>query len=144
MRASVHRIVRGQRGRTVFEALIAVILFLALIFFAVERYYAAIKPVRETALTMELSNLRRAVYYYTVINKRLPGSLKELVEGKAVVTKNDIDIDDMGNRIIFMGKYIETMDTDAEDYPTDPFGNRFDYDPASGKVSSSTKGYETW
>lgn len=140
--ASLKRMVGGQRGRTVFEALIAVILFLALIFFAVERYYAAIKPVRETALTMELSNLRRAVYYYTVINNKLPGSLKELAEGKAVIAKHGMGATE--GTMVILGKYIETMDTDAEGYPTDPFGNRFDYDPASGKVSSTTYGYETW
>lgn len=132
----------GQGGRTVLESLMAICLVSVLVLFAAQRYYSSINRVRETALTMELSNLRSAVNYYAMLNRKLPQSLKELVEKDAVVAKRDMEGADY--RVLIIGKYVEGMTADPEGYPTDPFGNRYGYEPATGRVRSTTIGYEGW
>jgi hypothetical protein len=112
------------------------------IFIAFDRYVSTIKPVQETALMIELSNLRKAVNFYAMLNSRLPPSLKELLNKKAAVAKSDIEGKDY--KIQIVGNYVESMTTDLGGHPLDPFGNRYNYDPKTGKVWSSTSGYEKW
>lgn len=132
----------GGAGRTVFEALIYVILFFTLLLVAIERYYSTIKPVREQALLIELSNLRTAVTYFTMLNGRLPESLTELASKDAIIKKRAIEGSEY--RIIVVGKFVQAMTMDEAGNPTDPFGNVFLYDRATGRVYSSTNGYERW
>ncbi len=132
----------GVSGRTVFEALLYVILFSTLLLVAVERYYSTIKPVREQALVIELANLRTAVIYFTMLNGRLPDSLNELATKDAIIKKRAIEGAEF--RIIVVGRFIQAMTMDEAGNPTDPFGNVFLYDRATGRVYSSTKGYERW
>lgn len=141
MNRGPYKVLRGEDGRTAFEAVLAAIIILLLLFAALG-YYSSIRPVKEQALTIELSNLRRAVNYYAFLNRKLPGSLKDLIDSDIIVTKTDIEGREHSVRLT--GKYVEAMELDAEGYPTDPFGNRFAYDSVTGKVSSSTTGYETW
>lgn len=132
----------GAPGRTVFEALLYVILFFTLLLVSVERYYSTIKPVREQALVMELSNLRTAVIYFAMLNGRLPESLNELATKDAIIKKRAIEGAEY--RIIVVGRFVQAMTMDEAGNPTDPFGNVFLYDRATGRVYSSTKGYERW
>ncbi len=129
-------------GRTVFEALIYVILFFTLLLVAVEKYYSTIKPVREQALVMELANMRTAVVHFAMLNGRLPESLNELVTKDAIIKKRAIEGEQY--RIIIVGKFVQSMTMDEAGNPTDPFGNAFGYDREKGRVYSSTAGYERW
>lgn len=128
----------GQGGRTSFETVLAAILLFLLLIVAVEEYGRSVKPVRESALTVELSNLRSAIHYHIVLEGRLPASLNELM----LVTKRDIEGEDYILRII--GSFVGSMTTDEEGWPLDPFGNRYVYNAATGGVHSSTEGYEKW
>lgn len=132
----------GAPGRTVFEALLYVILFFTLLLVSVERYYSTIKPVREQALVIELANLRTAVIYFAMLNGRLPESLNELATKDAIIKKRAIEGAEF--RIIVVGRFVQAMTMDEAGNPTDPFGNVFLYDRATGRVYSSTKGYERW
>lgn len=129
-------------GRTVFEALLYVILFFTLLLVSVERYYSTIKPVREQALAIELANLRTAVLYFAMLNGRLPDSLNELATKDAIIKKRAIEGAEY--RIIVIGRFVQAMTMDGAGNPTDPFGNVFLYERATGRVYSSTKGYERW
>lgn len=142
-RAATRRnITLSQSGRTLFESVVVAALVGFFIFLAFDRYLSTITSVQETALSIELSNLRKAVNFYAMLNGRLPASLKNLLKEKAAVPKSDIEGKE--HRIEIVGNYVESMTTDGGGYPLDPFGNRYNYDPNTGRVWSSTRGYEKW
>lgn len=132
----------NERGRTLFEALLALILVSLFLLIAVDRYTSSVRGVKEVALTVELNTMRSAINYFAIINGRLPESLKELASKDIMVTKRDITGKDY--TVMIIGKYVESMSTDAQGYPADPFGNRYQYDPKTGLVRSGTAGYEKW
>ncbi len=131
-----------QRGRTLFETLLVLVLVSILMYTFIERYTSSIRTIKENALILELSNLRTAINMYATINGRLPSSLKDLVAEEIVVTKQDLKGEEF--KIVFRGRYVEAMTVDEEGYPVDAFGNRFFYDPETGSVHSTTEGYERW
>lgn len=133
---------KRTEGRTVFETLLVTLLIAFFLFMAIEKYSTSVKPLRETALRIELSALRDAVTHFALINNRLPLSLKELVSKDIIVAGSDIEGTDYQIKIV--GKYMEAATLDKEGNPLDPFGNRYEYDPETGKVTPTTGGYETW
>jgi competence protein ComGC len=137
-----YRPFHSDGGRAVLETTLVLILISFLLFFAIERYVISIRTVKETALTVELSNLRVAVNYFVLAKKRLPRSLKELIGEEAVLAGHAIEGKEYN--IVIASRYVETMKRDEDGYPTDPFGKRFAYDQVTGMVRSSTEGYETW
>lgn len=108
----------------------------------IHRYITSVKTVRETALLIELSNIRRSVSYFALANKRLPNSLKELTSAKTLDPKTDIE--GRVYNILVVGSFVESMTTDGQGFPLDPFGNKYGYELPSGRVHSSTEGYEKW
>ena len=100
------------------------------------------KDGQETALIIELSNIRRSVGYFALANKRLPNSLKELTAAKTLDPKTDIE----GRiyNILVVGSFVESMTTDEQGSPLDPFGNGYAYELPAGRVHSATEGYEKW
>lgn len=139
---SVARSLRSNEGRSIFEALLVAVLVAVFVLIAVDRYYSSIKSVKETAMLVEMSNLRSALSYYLMFNGKPPISLKEIVEKGVDASRKGIEGADY--RIVIAGKYVETMTLDAEGYPVDPFGNRYSYDASTGMIRSSTRGYEKW
>ncbi|MBI5345425.1 MAG: hypothetical protein HZB21_01715 [Deltaproteobacteria bacterium] len=133
---------RGDAGRTVLEAVIVLLFVLIAVLTAASRYSSSIKTVQETALSIELGNLRSAINFYAVINGRLPASLKSLIKEKVIMPRRNIIGRDY--EIVVSGRYVEGMAEDADGQPLDPFGSRYEYDQATGVVHTSTKGYETW
>lgn len=132
----------NERGRTLFEALLTVILVSIFLLIAADRYASSVRRVKEVALTVELNTMRSAINHFAMMNGRLPESLKELIVKDIMVTKRDIKGKDY--TVMIIGKYVESMTTDAEGYPADPFGNRYQYDPKTGLVRSGAAGYEKW
>jgi len=128
---------KNEGGRTAFEAILVTILIAILLLVAIERFLVSIHLVRETTLRVELSNIRRAIGLYLATKGRLPDSLKQLVEERVLVPKQEIPI-------ILEWPYLQAMVVDEEGYLLDPFGNRFLYDPKTGGVKPGTKGYELW
>lgn len=139
---SAARSLRSNEGRSIFEALLVAVLVAVFVIIAVDRYYSSIKSVKETAMLVEMSNLRSALSYYLMFNGKPPISLKEIVEKGVDASRKGIEGADY--RIVIAGKYVETMTLDAEGYPVDPFGNRYSYDASTGMIRSSTRGYEKW
>ncbi|MBI5454733.1 MAG: hypothetical protein HY956_08905 [Deltaproteobacteria bacterium] len=139
---SAARALRSNEGRSIFEALLVAVLVAVFVLIAVDRYYSSIKSVKETAMLVEMSNLRSALSYYLMFDGKPPISLKEIVEKGVDASRKGIEGADY--RIVIAGKYVETMTLDAEGYPVDPFGNRYSYDASTGMIRSSTRGYEKW
>lgn len=139
---SAARSLRSNEGRSIFEALLVAVLVAVFVLIAVDRYYSSIKSVKETAMLVEMSNIRSSLNYYLMFNGKPPISLKEMVEKGVDASRKGIEGADY--RIVIAGKYAETMTLDAEGYPVDPFGNRYSYDASTGMIRSSTRGYEKW
>ncbi len=100
------------------------------------------RGLKETALTIELSTLRSSVNLYAALKGKLPESLKELSSEKVVLPKSGVEGRDY--EVVFVGPFVESMSMDEDGNLTDPFGNRYLYDPETGRVSSSTGGYLNW
>jgi len=148
---TLHRSSAGERvaacaadesGRTVLETVIVLLLLLVLLFVVIDRFMASVVPIKETALRVELSNLRSAVSYYAMRNRRLPPSILALLEENVVVSSPAVEGAEY--RVVVLGKYVESMTTDGRGRPLDPFGNPYSYDPSTGGVKSTTRGYEMW
>lgn len=122
--------------------MLAVIFISIVLFAAIDRFTASIKPLRENALRMELANIRSAVVFYAMTKGKLPPTLRSLVTENAIVTRTDIE--GRQYNVAVLGKFVQSMSTDKYGNPTDPFGNPYAYDPSNGRVSSTTKGYERW
>jgi len=108
---------------------------------AMERFESSGRSLKEKALTMELANMRRALIQHAVLEKRLPGTLAELVDDNMEVPSPGLQGE---RRIIIVGKFVEAAGRDDEGRPLDPFGSPYLYDPATGRVWSQTPGYITW
>jgi hypothetical protein len=131
----------NERGASVFEALLAMALIAAVVMLAIERFGSSAKSLRETALAIELGNLRRAVVHHAMLEKQLPETLSELVT-------DNIEIPSPGfqgeRKLIVVGRFVEAASVDKEGRPLDPFGSAYGYDPATGRVWSSTPEYGSW
>ena len=141
-RRSARTIVGESAGRTLLETVLVLFLILLLLIIVVERFTASITNVKEGALRVELSNLRSGVNLFAMTKRRLPASIEELVNEKIVVNKQGID--GMEFRVEMVGKYVEAMTVGEGGVPRDPFGNPYTLEPKSGKVKTTTPGYETW
>ncbi|MBI3754043.1 MAG: hypothetical protein HY266_08400 [Deltaproteobacteria bacterium] len=145
---------QNNKGRTVFETLLALIIVGALIIGAITYIQRATKIVKDYAMISELGNIRTSVLLYFVINKRFPNSLKQMVEEKIILPFHDPEAikkmtGDAGvtvqtGTIIIDRTYLEKISMDKNGNITDPFGNPYNYDPRLGKVASSTPGYGGW
>lgn len=125
----------GQAGRTSFENLLIISLVGILLVTAISNFLTSVRLARETALRIELSNIRTSIILYLTLNRRYPASLKDMVTDKYTLPT--------GNNVVKY-KYIEGMAVDNDGNPLDPFGAPFNYDRKTGWVKSSTTGYESW
>ena len=145
---------RNNKGRTVFETLLALIIIGILLVGAITYFQRATKVVKEYALVSELGNIRTSVLLYFVINKKFPDSLKQMVDEKIILPFQDTEaikkmtgnagITVQTGTIIIDRTYLEKMSMDKEGNILDPFGNPYNYDARLGKVSSSATGYGGW
>ena len=131
----------NEQGRSVFETLLVLALIALVVILAIEKFESSARSLRETALTIELANLRRAVVHYAMLEKKLPGSLVELASDNLEIPAKGLQGE---RKIIVSGRFVETATRDTEGNPLDPFGGRYGYDPATGKVWSTTQGYGSW
>lgn len=145
---------RDNKGRTVFETLLALIIVGILLIGAITYIQRATKIVKEYALMSELGNIRTSALLYFVVNRKFPDSLKQMVNEKIILPFQDTEalkkmagnagIAVQTGTIIIDRTYLERMATDKEGNILDPFGNPYNYDPRLGKVSSSTPNYGGW
>lgn len=145
---------RNNKGRTVFETLIALIVIGILLIGAITYIQRATKLVKEYAMMSELSNIRTSTLLYFVINKKYPNSLKQMVDEKIILPFQDTEalkkmagnsgVAFQPGTIVIDRTYLEKIAMDKEGNITDPFGNPYSYDARLGKVSSSTSNYGGW
>ncbi len=123
-------------GKTAFDAALVCVLVVGLAAVMMTYLDHLTHEARETALRMGLGNIRMSVRLYHALNERYPKDVKELLTTRYLIpTKEDT---------IFSDRYLDAQALDADGYPVDPFGHRYEYDPKQGRVASSTEGYERW
>ncbi|MBI5561484.1 MAG: hypothetical protein HY894_01330 [Deltaproteobacteria bacterium] len=132
----------NQSGRTALEALLIVVAVSLLLIAAADRFYSSVRPIKETALRVELANLRGAVTTYALFNGRLPPGLSELARNNIVIPKHAIEGKDYAIEI--GSRYVEGMTVDKDGNLLDPFGAAYKYDPVTGRINSASAGHETW
>ncbi len=136
------RSLRASSGATVIDNIIVLVLVAVLLLVIMQGYLSKTRGLRETALTIELSTLRTTVNLYATLKGKLPDSLKELSSKNVVQPKRDIKGSEYD--VVIVGGFVESMSMDEQGYITDPFGNRYIYDPSTGRVGSSSEGYLNW
>ena len=127
---------RAMHGKTALDTAIVCVLVVVLAAAMMMYLDRLTREARETALKMGLGNIRMSVQLYQALNERYPKDIKALLNTRYLIpAKEDT---------IFSDRYLDAQTLDADGYPVDPFGHRYEYDPKQGRVASSTKGYEQW
>jgi general secretion pathway protein G len=70
---------KGQRGFSLLELMIAMFIMIILLSIALPTYNRSVQHARETVLSENLWQMRRAIDQYRADKGRLPGSLEDLV-----------------------------------------------------------------
>lgn len=121
------------KKRPVWEWLVfAAVLIVAVVLMGSTYSYQQ-KATKQQALHYQLQVLRTAELLYTAINKKMPESMAELIEGKFSLQEGGP-----------LHPYIEHPPLMVNGQLLDPFGNPYKYDPKTGWIKSTTPGYEFW
>lgn len=131
----------NQRGMTILDTLITLSLIGILIWVVIPRYQRLAVEAQRVALRTELGSIRMALQLYKIKNHRYPPDLRVLLREQYLLPVSQEPGKEGG---IFKQSYLEARSLDEEGYLLDPFGNRYAYDPRTGRVWSRTQGYEDW
>lgn len=145
----------NNKGRTVFEMLLALIIIGILLIGATTYLQRTTTVIKEYSLISELNNIRTTILLYFVINKKFPDSLKQMLDEKIILPFHDTEtlnkmagqtpgLNLQSGTIIIDRTYLEKIAMDKDGNITDPFGNPYNYDARLGKISSSTRNYGGW
>jgi type II secretory pathway pseudopilin PulG len=125
-----------RSGVTIIELIVSCVIIFTLIGAGAAYFTKTLKTVREVTLRNQLSDIRLSLRLYHLFNNRYPDDIRRLLAEK-------IDMMPYSGAAL-KKKYVESVGTDNEGFPQDPFGNRFLYRADLGEVKSQTKGYENW
>lgn len=95
------------------------------------RLYLNNKAADEQALIAQLQAIRGSVSLYVALNGAFPPDLQALTTQKYTIGRRS-------------SLYLTGVEVDDPNYPLDPFGHRFQYDPATGRVWPGTESYQSW
>lgn len=125
----------NEIGGGIVESMLVLIVISILVVVVMDRYETIIEEAKEVALKTELNNLRQAILFFKIKNSRNPESLKGLVTARLIVPYKDD---------VITAKYLEHYALDKDKNILDPFDLPLAYDPATGRVWSIKKGFESW
>jgi type II secretory pathway pseudopilin PulG len=130
--------VKNQRpsGLTIFDTLLVCILATGMMAVFMTYYGRMVQEAKETALKTSLASIRLSIHLYHTLNGRYPKDLEELLTKRFLVPTKE--------GTIFSGQYLKAQTLDSYGHLIDSFGQQYQYNPAGGKVSSGTVGYENW
>lgn len=134
---------KDAKGLTIIDAIITLCAISILIGVVIPKYQRVTIDAQEVALKTGLTNIRTSIRLFRMLNDRNPGSLRELIENKVLLSAR-IGKDTSSGPIFLDEKYLEAQALDAQGRLIDVFGNQYAYDPIRGEVRTATKGYERW
>lgn len=121
---------------TLVEFVITCIIIFTLIGVGSIYFTKTLKGVREITLRNQLADIRLSLKLYQLFHEKYPEDIRTLLtEQVNLMTYSGA---------VLKKKYVESVRSDKEGFPIDPFGNRFVYRPDIGEVRSGTKEYEKW
>ncbi|MGB7068068.1 MAG: type II secretion system protein [Pyrinomonadaceae bacterium] len=82
MTGRINATMKGQRGFSLLELMIAMFILIILISVALPTYQRSVQHARETVLKENLWQMRRSIDQYSADKGKLPGSVGELVDSK--------------------------------------------------------------
>ncbi len=126
----------NMRSLTLIELLL--VLCVVFILFGSFAIYAntTLRIAKETALQMELNNIRMSIEHYRIINGKFPESFNTLFNQKFSFKTPD--------GVIMYDNFLKPFRLDKRKNSLDPFLNRYYYDNLNGTVKTQTKRYENW
>jgi type II secretory pathway pseudopilin PulG len=133
---------RGQKGLTIIDTLIALCVIGILIGVVIQKYQRVSREAQKVALKAELANIRTSITLFKMLNRRNPDNLKEMMEKKVLLPGRTGSSPYEAS--FFEKSYLMKNAVDANGNKLDAFGNPFSYDSHRGEVRSSTQGYENW
>jgi hypothetical protein len=119
--------------RNWWENILLLVVFVGMLAFIVNSYVLEQRTVKQRALYYQLMLMRQGVNLYTTMEKAFPKNLVELG-----VTTYSVPGSQAQQR------YVERLPLNTEGIVIDPFGNPYRYDRKTGRMMSSTPGYEFW
>ncbi len=131
----IRKKILGQKGASVVETLIVIIVISILIVIVMGKYKDIEWEAKQAALKTELVNVRQAIMLFKMTKGKYPGSLKELITGQMIVPYKDT---------LIRAKYLELYSIDKDNNLLDPFDLPYAYNQQTGKVWSVKKGFESW
>jgi len=127
---------RDKKGRSLWENLVLGAIMVVLIYVAVLYYRKVDDKARMMVLESDMRNLRLGITLYLYKNGTVPEDIRDL-------EKKDVIEYTAGGELIKQ-EYVKLVTKDEENYPLDPFGNRYCYNPKTGMIHPTTPGYENW
>lgn len=127
---------KDQKGLGIVDTIIVCMLVSAFIVVVIPYYKKIALEAQRSALRAELGNIRMSLELYKVLTNQYPEDLRVLLKKRYMFPAR--------NDTFFKEEFLNHTALDKEGYPLDPFGNRFQYNSRTGKLSSSTEGYEKW
>ncbi|MFH0886681.1 MAG: hypothetical protein V1843_00790 [bacterium] len=123
-----------NKGFTALELLLSACLVLVFIAGTTALLDKGLHAAQLTALKMELGGMRHSIYLYKILNSKYPSKLSDLIlEGYI------LPLAERRPR-----PYYVSANMNLASNPMDPFGHMYDYNPNTGRVWSTSKGYETF
>ena len=143
---------RDQRGFTLIETMIVVIMIAILALIVIPRLLGANRRSRESALLGDLHQLRSAIQQFQADTGACPPALSDLMVASGAAISADADGAGMSvDRGGYKGPYLRTGDGNL---PADPFTRAVDwnYDNVTGDIHSAcamttvdgSSSYDTW
>ena len=114
-----------------FEIIVIVIVVTLTVLLGAGLYAGRMKVQKSNLMVQELSMLRSSLTLYKTVNHVNAPSLEDLAA-------SEYEVGD-GKR-----PYVDRLPLSKDGNIIDPFGNKYEYDPKTGWVSSTTSGFERW
>lgn len=105
---------RAKDGLSTVGLIFCVLIIAVVIFVVLGRYHSAILRAKETLMKAELRNLNANIQLYSIKYGSFPPDIRYLIDRK---------------------EFLELKcELDKDNYPLDPFGNRYQYELKTGRV----------
>jgi len=129
-------LLKSEKGRSLWENLVLGAILVGMIYVAVLYYGKVAEQAKRKVLESDMRNLRLGISLYLYMNGKTPEDIRDLEKKECIEYT-------AGGELI-KREYVKLVTKDEENYPLDPFGNRYHYDPKTGMIHPTTPGYEKW
>jgi type II secretory pathway pseudopilin PulG len=136
---------RKEIGVTAPELLVVVAVLMGIFGIMLSIYGTQVRRANEGILTAQLRAMRAQARVFRVLSGNWPDDTKELVNSRlSLFPLGALDLEEAPVSKILEDEPVIAYAVDDMGYPVDPWGNRYAYDPVTGKIISSMEKYADW